>query len=314
MSCPICGSERAPITVLKVFNAEDFGHLRCPSCKATYDSNVDDIRSSIPDQNAIEQIDNREDYRRLFVETWEIANEDDEVYSKFEWDDNDRLQEGVLAPALASIEAHYSGRPQAILDLGCGNGFTTKLLANTFGDEGVIGLDPSPLILRTAARTGLRGLQGTLSSVRFDDDQFDVVIIIGNLMLHPDMSETLREAHRITKKDGVIVMDYKNIDSALRRLALGLAAMSDRLARNPFVQRNFINMRFGLGKRHLKLIAPADLFAIEELYSKPPRLLGFSNQSNLTKGWKGMIWRLTHVWDRATDQQAWLHATLRVKK
>lgn len=313
-TCPICGDTRRQKTILTRFDEEEFGHNYCAACGASYDSNIVEVRATVPDQDSIEQISNREDYRKLFVETWEIANDDDEVYPDFAWDDNDALQRGVVAPVIESINTHLQDKPGAVLDLGCGNGFTTKLLGETYGAENVIGLDPSPLILRTAARKGVRGLQGTLDSVRFDSDQFDAVAIIGNLMLHPDMAATLAEAHRITRPGGVIVLDFKNVNSFVRRIAKRLALTLPSLGNNGFIQRNFVNMRYGLGRSHISMIAPPEKFDVVEVYSKPPRLLGFANKSDLATGVKGMLWRLLDLPDRMMDERAWVHVTLRVKK
>ena len=104
--------------ILPAFAEEDFGHNHCGLCGATYDSNIAEVRASIPDQTDIAGISTRDDYGKLFVETWEIANDADEVYPDFAWDDNDALQAGVVAPVIASLKAHLPEPPKDILDLG----------------------------------------------------------------------------------------------------------------------------------------------------------------------------------------------------
>lgn len=313
-NCPMCGDSSKQIQILENFLEEDFGHVFCKACSASYDSNIVSVRERTLTQTEIEDVDNRDAYRKLFVETWEIADEDGEVYSDFNWDDNEGLKTGIARHVVNSIDKYLDDKAPSILDLGCGDGFTTCVFSKLYGNDNVIGLDPSPLILRTAQRENIQGLRGTLDTVAFDENQFDVVVIIGNLMLHQDMAATLAEAHRITRPGGIVVFDFKNINSTIRRLARKLAGLSTKFSNNELVQRNFLNMRYGLNRSHVNVIAPSNLFDVVEVYDKPPRLLEFSNKSNLSQGLKGTVWRLLGAIDKVTNEQAWLQVTAEVKK
>jgi hypothetical protein len=46
-------------------------------------------------------------------------------------------------------------------------------------------------------------------------------------------------------------------------------------------------------------------------FSKPPRLLEFSNKSEHQSGIKGIIWRVLDAIDRLSDQRAWVQMTFR---
>ncbi len=309
--CPLCGAQKVQHVVIRKFREMDHGHLICGRCGVSYDEDALDVRNIRLDADTIAGIASRADYRKLFVETWEIGNDQGEVYTDFDWEDNARLREGVAAHILQAIRRVTPRTDLQMLDVGCGNGFTTEILAREYGRDSIIGLDPSPMVEELERRTGVRGIRGTLDTVRFDDGQFDVVVIIGNLMLHRNVAETLAEAHRVLKPGGIAVIDFKNIRSASRQLAARIARLVPSLQRKTIIERNFLNMRYGLGREHLPVIAPPELFELLETRDKPPRLLEFANRSSHQAGLSGMAWRALNTLDRWRGEQAWVQATLR---
>ncbi len=309
--CPVCGSQQYQAVVLPCFHGEAYGHHWCRKCGATYDSNIDEVQQIALDEQTVRGVQSQQDYRKLFVETWEIANQSGDVYPAFQWKDNQALREGVARHVLQSIERYVTQpKPLKILDVGCGSGFTTEILARHYGTENVIGLDPSPMVEEMSRRTKIPGIRGTLDSVRFDDEQFDVVVILGNIMLHPDVRKTLTEATRVVKRQGVLIFDFKNIRSLSRQLSILLARTSRRFAANGFIQRNFVNMRFGLARSHLRYLLP-DPLELLETFDKPPRLLEFENKSSFQSGLKGFVWRSLNGLDRVRGEQAWIQCVAR---
>ena len=306
-TCPLCGARNAAKTIHARFADKEHGHLSCASCRATYDSDIAEVRAAKIDADVIKSIDSLPAYQDLFVEKWSIADERGELYSAFDFD-TDQLRRGVAGFIIRSIEVHCAMAEPRILDVGCGNGFTTTVLAERFGRDNVIGIDPSSSV-STLAKERIAHFQGTLETVRFPDERFDVVAIIGNLMLHRDMAATLRETFRIMKPGGLVIFDFKNIRCGARRLALLLSRLSPRLARSPTIQRNFVNMRYGLSRHHLPLIL-GEFEPIETL-DKPPRLLAFRNGSAHQRGLSGLVWRTLNLIDQAVGEQAWLQVTAR---
>ena len=66
----------------------------------------------------------------------------------------------VFEPASRSFLAEASRRGVALaLDLGCGPGFTTELLASTLASERCVGLDASPAYVAAAQRRAPRGCE-----------------------------------------------------------------------------------------------------------------------------------------------------------
>jgi ubiquinone/menaquinone biosynthesis C-methylase UbiE len=311
ISCPVCGAATNQKILIAKFTEGDHGHRLCGHCEVSYDEDAEDVRQIKLSANMIEGIGSRDDYRKLFVETWEIGDESGDVYTDFDWDDNEVLREGVAAHVIRAIRNQTSQSNLKILDVGCGNGFTTEILAREFGQDNLIGLDPSPMVAQLEPRTGVKGIRGTLDTVEFDAGQFDVVVIIGNLMLHSNVAATLAEAHRILKPGGIAVIDFKNILSASRMIAGWIGRFVPSLQNRTAIERNFVNMRYGLARKHIPLIAPPEKFEAVDTYDKPPRLLEFANKSAHQSGLSGVAWRVLNAIDVIRKEQAWLQMTLR---
>lgn len=103
-----------------------------------------------------------------------------------------------------------------ILDSGCGTGWAL-IKFKEFGWE-CVGVEPS----LAAARFGrerydldIRG--GTVHTERFPDEHFTYIRSNHSLEHDPDVGATLREFHRILKRDGRLLIGVPNIDSAPAR-------------------------------------------------------------------------------------------------
>lgn len=106
------------------------------------------------------------------------------------------------------------GKPQNILDLGCGTGSTTILLQKAFPNAKVTGLDLSPYMLaiakRKAKQAGLniQWLHSQAEATEFADAQFD--LITASLLFHetpPKISQAiLQEGFRLLTPGGQILI------------------------------------------------------------------------------------------------------------
>jgi ubiquinone/menaquinone biosynthesis C-methylase UbiE len=103
---------------------------------------------------------------------------------------------------------------QQILDLGCGSGWATRLLASGPG-SGAIGVDVSPAMIARAEATHdlttrARYERGTFEKLDFKDAKFDKVFSMEALYYSVDLERALAEIARVLKAGGSadIVLDH----------------------------------------------------------------------------------------------------------
>lgn len=110
------------------------------------------------------------------------------------------------------------------LDVGCGGGF----MAEEFARLGcrVVGIDPSPVSIRTARRHAVSsGLEieyvvGTGEELPFDSGSFDIAYCCDVLEHVSDLDLVIQETARILKPDGRYLFDTINRTTASKVLAI----------------------------------------------------------------------------------------------
>lgn len=110
----------------------------------------------------------------------------------------------------------YAPPSAKILDLGCGNGISARLLNQA--DFDVVGTDISPLFLEEAhtwENPNLRYQVCDVLELPFEDETYDV-ICSNELIEHlPDIERALTEMIRVVRKGGRIVLSGPNLCSPL---------------------------------------------------------------------------------------------------
>lgn len=311
--CPFCEG-RAPVyEIVPRFAGCAHGHLGCRRCPMTFDDNVNALLDVPLDAGAGDD----DAFRRLFVETPRIASETGQVYPAWDWEDADAPARGVVAQIAAAIGRHSDpGRVTAILDVGCGNGFTSVGLARTFAGARVLALDPSPQVLDAGRAARVRAVSGTLESLDAAGEGFaegfDVVVMVGNFMLHANPVRTLERVGALMRPGAILVLDFKNARASVRRLTARLVRLgAGRWLPRGLRERAFLNMRYGFETRAVRALAAAQ--GLEELGRRtlPPRLLAFRNRAAFQSGWKGAVWRLLDGVDRLRGERAWVEMVFR---
>jgi len=99
--------------------------------------------------------------------------------------------------------------PKRILDVACGSGDISILLARRFPEAEVIGLDAAPRMLAVAGRKAagignLLFMQGDALALPFSDACFDAVTISYGLRNLTDLRAGLAEFRRVTRPGGVV--------------------------------------------------------------------------------------------------------------
>ena len=113
------------------------------------------------------------------------------------------------------IEAMNIKPGEKVLDLGCGNGWATRLLAQTNAGVQAIGIDCSPQMIARAdelhsftirARYDL----GDFEALDFSDEHFERAFSMEALYYAGNLEKTLSEIHRVLKPGGIadIVIDH----------------------------------------------------------------------------------------------------------
>lgn len=103
------------------------------------------------------------------------------------------------------------GNDSCVLDVGCGVGATSTLLAKKYGAR-VVGVDVSELMIERARKRVERERLGSkvelkvadVCSLPFEDGGFDVIVCESVLTFVRDKERALREMTRVLKPDGYI--------------------------------------------------------------------------------------------------------------
>jgi SAM-dependent methyltransferase len=117
------------------------------------------------------------------------------------------VQEGQCAAAYHAVLAHAGvGLGTRHLDVGCGAGMAARLSASLGAT--VSGIDAAAALLEIArARTPTGDFrQGDIEALPFDDDAFDLVTGFNAFQFAGDAVQALREAGRVTRPGGMIVI------------------------------------------------------------------------------------------------------------
>lgn len=117
---------------------------------------------------------------------------------------------GREAAAKLSPRGFQAGR---ILDVGCGFGATAIVLAQTFPNSKVVGIDLSePLLelaIRAAQDAGLERValeKADVQQIPYDDSSFDAVVNVQMLHIVEDPVAMLDEMERVLAPDGILFM------------------------------------------------------------------------------------------------------------
>ena len=133
--------------------------------------------------------------------------------------DEPEMQE-MLKRYLAKIEVPERAR---VLEIGCGAGPATRVIAGLTGVAHVIGVDPSPVFLESA-RSASKGIlnitfaEGDARSLAYDDESFEIVLSHTTLCHVPEPEKALHEAYRVLSPRGQLVVfdgDYATMSLAI---------------------------------------------------------------------------------------------------
>jgi len=111
-------------------------------------------------------------------------------------------------------------RGARVLELGCGTGLILARIAEIA--EEAVGIDLSEGMAQRARERGLDVCIGSVCDLPFEDDQFDLTYSFKVLAHIPDIEAAVREAARVTRPGGHLLLEFYNPWS-LRYLAKKVA-------------------------------------------------------------------------------------------
>ncbi|MFC7097748.1 class I SAM-dependent methyltransferase [Halobaculum marinum] len=164
--------------------------------------------------------------------------------------------------ALAPLDLDTRSR---VLDVGCGTGELTRVLAEEAPDARVVGVDADTDLLATARDAGgpaerdLAYLAGDATRLPFPDDSFDLVACQALLINLPDPAAAVREFARVSA-DLVAAVEPDNADVAVTSTVDAEAALEGQV-RAAYIAG--VGTDVAMGERARELFADAGLSVVD---------------------------------------------------
>jgi len=156
----------------------------------------------------------------------------------------DRMEDGH-GDVVAQVVARMGLRPgHQILDLGCGNGWATRLLASQAPGAGAVGVDVSPEMIARAEELHSYTIRARyelcpIEKLDFADGHFHRVFSMETLYYAVDLDAALAEMLRVLEPGGTadIVIDYYTENTATTSWAEAAGVPMHYLGENEWKQR-----------------------------------------------------------------------------
>ena len=152
------------------------------------------------------------------------------------YDDHAGLQRDVADVLLNALPADQALRRLA--DVGCGTGYVTRGLRERYPDALMIGIDPAPGMLETAARRHghdrLCWQLGDAEHLPFECASLDMMVSSLAIQWCPSPKGFLQEAERTLRPGGWLAFTTL-LDGSLAELKTAFAALEDRPRVNTFI-------------------------------------------------------------------------------
>ena len=109
----------------------------------------------------------------------------------------------------------HVGKGKKVLDIGCGEGYVSSVLVR---DNEVFGLDIAESAIGEAREKGIKASLSNLENIPYPEKSFDVVLALDILEHLFDPVSVLRDANRVLKDDGFLLVSVPNAANIYSRL------------------------------------------------------------------------------------------------
>lgn len=118
--------------------------------------------------------------------------------------------------------------PQAMLDVGCGNGYFTHIMASALPHTHISAVDPK-LSEHTMNKRNIDYFQSSVETLPFVSSSFDVVVACMSFHHWGSKQSGIREAFRVLKPSGFLILGDPFFEGIMRnRFAAWLLQKTDK--------------------------------------------------------------------------------------
>lgn len=227
--CVICKTNEHAEEYLKVYSERSQQLetiLRCRHCGLVYvDEPLRMNRSFMPD-NLEDEIQPQ----------WEEQFPDAlDIYSSGSWGAENQEIADVVQWQYQTVKGLLGEKLNTgprLVEIGCARGYLLAELARHHPSARLIGVEPSPVMARSARKTGAEIVEGVVEDAGLEPNSVDAVFAFGSFIQIRDPLSALHYLNSAVKKGGYILLDSPNDDSLVR-------ALTRFLYRRPAVLKGF---------------------------------------------------------------------------
>jgi SAM-dependent methyltransferase len=289
----------------------------CRKCGLVFQEINDQEKQDVEKFKGAVKNDNLKDlnksYKESFVESIDIF--DKEIATPVYWKNREKITDYLITLIEKDIGKLADKKDYSILEIGCADGFLLQRIKEINPFLKLTGIDPSPIMTARAKANGLNVLHGTLDTIKVGEKKFDLVICLGNLMLHPNPFRTLSFIHEVLKSGGVLIFDVKNNNNSFRWIARFLCRIRG-IHKIPGINI-FVNklagsvhggMRYFFSKKNMKKYVGELHYSDCKISTTHGRSKIFGNPDLKIKN---VVSSLFFAIDDILDCRAWLHVTVK---
>jgi SAM-dependent methyltransferase len=208
-----------------------------------------------------------------------------------------------------------SGRPQRVLDVGCGNGRYTSRLREAFPEAEVIGIDLASGVLESVPEPTV---VADVTDLPFEDGSADVVLAMHMLYHVPDIPAALDELRRVLAPGGVLFVstlgsddkqEYVPIWREAAKAALGTEV---RQALSVVIERFSLESAASMLSERFASVVLHDLPGVIALPEPGPLAAAFRSEEDFTALPPEDFERLMGAIERRLDEHFAEHDLLRI--